>query len=325
MANARRKISSTGRGDLETGENPLIAETPTEQPFSSVVKGKNSSIATKAKTMAAATAYRAKGITSELSASNGTNLFGKIVTMAILIVALLDLYWWATPADTRLNHMKSLNDQMSKFAFSVGGKKEELKEEIDDVNEKIDEKKKALADYLPIVSKGHHEGELGSLKDVHKDLIDALKDDHQNQIESLKAEHEKALKSESEKAFADIGSLKDEHQKQIDSLKAEHEKALADIKAEYDKLTKDKQAAVDNLVEAIKNDESQLEDLKEEEAILEDLDTGTYNFCPECDFNHAGLSTSCGKRKNYLVDHYGNAPEDAEKAVITWDSNCKKQ
>uniref|UniRef100_A0A7S2HV44 Uncharacterized protein n=1 Tax=Helicotheca tamesis TaxID=374047 RepID=A0A7S2HV44_9STRA len=120
-----------------------------------------------------------------------------------------------------------MNEQMSKFAFSIRDQKEELKEEIEDVSERI------VEEHLTLES-----GE--------------------------------------------------------------------------------KEADADKLQEAIEEDVVKLKELKEEQASLEN----TANFCPGCQFSYGGLTTSCGKRRDYLINHHGNTKEDAEKAVIHWDSNC---
>jgi len=188
---------------VEAGVSPITAEDPKQQSFvSSVAKEKNRS-------------------------SKVIDLIAKILMVVTILVTLLDLYWYLIPHDVKLNHKKILNEQMSKFAFSIRDQKEELKEEIEDVSERI------VEEHLTLES-----GE--------------------------------------------------------------------------------KEADADKLQEAIEEDVVKLKELKEEQASLEN----TANFCPGCQFSWEGLITSCGKRRDYLINHHGSPKEDAEKAVIHWDSNC---
>eukprot|EP00565_Helicotheca_tamesis_P003303 CAMPEP_0185728704 /NCGR_PEP_ID=MMETSP1171-20130828/4067_1 /TAXON_ID=374046 /ORGANISM="Helicotheca tamensis, Strain CCMP826" /LENGTH=233 /DNA_ID=CAMNT_0028397441 /DNA_START=70 /DNA_END=771 /DNA_ORIENTATION=+ len=231
MVNTRRKISNTGRDDLQL---PLASADDKERrdPMS---KAKQS-------------------VVSKLSGAH--NLSGNFITGLIILVVLLDVYWYVTPHETKVAHMQSLNDQMSSYAASINKQKADMKEAADGVINRIDEDKKSLADYLlPIVGRSEHEAEVNTLK------------------------------------------------------------------ADYEKLSKEKQEVVEKMQEQIQKNEELLEKLKKAESVI---GPDISKFCETCPFSYYNLSTKCGKRKDYLVQTYGNDEESAMKAVMTWDSGCIK-
>lgn len=46
------------------------------------------------------------------------------------------------------------------------------------------------------------------------------------------------------------------------------------------------------------------------------------SFCAQCPFNKDGLSTTCGRRKDYILQKYGGDNESIILAVIDLDSGC---
>lgn len=77
----------------------------------------------------------------------------------------------------------------------------------------------------------------------------------------------------------------------------------------------------------IKNEKGDIEKIKEkidedEKKTKADVKT----FCESCKFYHeaSGLRTTCGARKQFLVDRYGNTEEMAIRAVVEWDPSCQK-
>mmetsp|Transcript_1054 Transcript_1054/g.1538 ORF Transcript_1054/g.1538 Transcript_1054/m.1538 type:complete len:267 (+) Transcript_1054:63-863(+) len=265
MATSRRKKSDSFQKDLEIGLAPLSTNREDDSEI------ENEAVVTEVEKIPLTKVFEANPNTS------GSNRLGKIIMVAIVLVVLVDIYIYATPKDEQAAHLKQLNERMEKFADSIRGQKEAIEEEIGEETKRLAEDKKSLNDFLPIVAKSHHEGE--------------------------------------------IINLKNEHQNSIDGLKSQHEEEMSAIKAEYDKLSKEKQEAVNKLQEQIKNHEKTLGNLQEKGASLK-FDAS--KFCPECSFNYAGLKTTCGARKDYLVNVHKDNEEDALQAVVTWDSGCKK-
>mmetsp|Transcript_4886 Transcript_4886/g.9314 ORF Transcript_4886/g.9314 Transcript_4886/m.9314 type:complete len:224 (+) Transcript_4886:93-764(+) len=74
---------------------------------------------------------------------------------------------------------------------------------------------------------------------------------------------------------------------------------------------------------AVSAEEQRLQaEIDRKKAELEQRQKKIASFCDWCSFNHGGLQTTCGARRDYLIDNYGDSPEAAVLAVMGWDPAC---
>mmetsp|Transcript_56485 Transcript_56485/g.83975 ORF Transcript_56485/g.83975 Transcript_56485/m.83975 type:complete len:221 (-) Transcript_56485:1196-1858(-) len=115
---ARRKISSSGKNYVELGE-----------PSAPAVDVENSG---------------ASDQTNEEQKDNSRSITGCILTVLIVLLLLVDGYWFATPEATKVEHIRILNKQLVEYSDSFDEVKEALYKQIGYYTSQIEEEKEAI-------------------------------------------------------------------------------------------------------------------------------------------------------------------------------------
>eukprot|EP00591_Stephanopyxis_turris_P008499 CAMPEP_0195517268 /NCGR_PEP_ID=MMETSP0794_2-20130614/10273_1 /TAXON_ID=515487 /ORGANISM="Stephanopyxis turris, Strain CCMP 815" /LENGTH=252 /DNA_ID=CAMNT_0040646043 /DNA_START=55 /DNA_END=813 /DNA_ORIENTATION=+ len=110
---------------------------------------------------------------------------------------------------------------------------------------------------------------------------------------------------------------------------AKHEEEIAKFKtnrdAEVAKLNSElasKQVEIAHLKDDISNNKDALHKVK---AIIDKTKGDLNLFCASCPFEANGLKTTCGARKEYMMNKQKSGEDVAMEAVMTLDPNCKKE
>ena len=93
-----------------------------------------------------------------------------------------------------------------------------------------------------------------------------------------------------------------------------------------EQATKEAAVTVDTQPEAepaVSAEQQQLQaEIDHKKAELEAKQKKVNSFCAYCPFNFGGLRTTCGKRRDYILNTYGGEPDSATLAVIEWVPSC---
>ena len=115
---------------------------------------------------------------------------------------------------------------------------------------------------------------------------------------------------------------KGHHEEELAKLATEHKEEMAKLQEDHDKLKEHHEEEISTLEESIAQSKAELEKLRD---ALGGLKIDPEKFCAECPFDHSGLRTTCGARRDFLMGRHGSTQEDAVEAVAKWDPNCLKK
>mmetsp|Transcript_37558 Transcript_37558/g.55302 ORF Transcript_37558/g.55302 Transcript_37558/m.55302 type:complete len:257 (+) Transcript_37558:58-828(+) len=107
------------------------------------------------------------------------------------------------------------------------------------------------------------------------------------------------------------------HDEEIAKWKSHHDEEVLKLQSELSS----KETEITNLKNDLNNNKDKLEEVKKE---IETEKVDLSLFCVECSFDYNGLKTTCGNRKDYLMNVHKDEEDVATEAVMKWDPNCKK-
>jgi len=163
---ARRKIGSSGRNDVELGEPSADLKTP-----------------------------NASDQTYEEQDNNRCSIISIIIALALVILLLVDGYWFATPEATKVEHIRILNKQLVEYSDSYHEAKEALYKQIGYYTSQIEEEKEAIEEEKEAIEE--EKEAIEEEKEAIEEEKEAKEDDG---LVKLKAENEH-LKKEKDAAL----------------------------------------------------------------------------------------------------------------------------
>mmetsp|Transcript_37556 Transcript_37556/g.55300 ORF Transcript_37556/g.55300 Transcript_37556/m.55300 type:complete len:231 (+) Transcript_37556:46-738(+) len=170
------------------------------------------------------------------------------------------------------------------------------------VNEKLEQLTVSIQMSKEMVTT-EFEGLTKSLGSGHEELISKLEAENkllQNMVETLKT------------------GTDSKHEEDIAKFKADRNAEVAKLNLEVSA----KQQEITNLKDDITTNKDALEKVQ---AIIDKTKVDVSLFCAECIFDANGMKkTTCGKRKEYLMNKHGTREDVAIEAVMTWDLDCKQ-
>eukprot|EP00591_Stephanopyxis_turris_P009115 CAMPEP_0195506870 /NCGR_PEP_ID=MMETSP0794_2-20130614/417_1 /TAXON_ID=515487 /ORGANISM="Stephanopyxis turris, Strain CCMP 815" /LENGTH=171 /DNA_ID=CAMNT_0040633331 /DNA_START=239 /DNA_END=754 /DNA_ORIENTATION=- len=170
------------------------------------------------------------------------------------------------------------------------------------VNEKLDQLTVSIQKSKEMMT-AEFEDLTKSLGSVHGELISKLESENK-----LLRDLAETLKNETDA----------QHEEEIAKFMTDRDAEIAKLNSELS--TKQKEIA--HLKDDISNNKDSLRKVK---ATLDKMKGDLSLFCASCPFDANGLKTTCGARKEYIMNKHKSAEDVAIEAVMTWDPNCKKE
>jgi len=227
---------------------------------------------------------------------------------------------------------KEENDahKLDEIASDLMAQEEKLLSETKNLRSKVSDERDDLINKLAVASDEIMSGnDSTNYNDQIEELVSEL-DEKEKLIEKLRVgindnKHNGAPSSEVSEKEAEIKTLDKEFQNLESEIETEITSTIEEDETEdknYLEASILQTLDLKELKTKLQKDTESLEDIQD---TLDTLGKETATFCDDCHFHHGGISSKCGKRKDYLMRAHNDPEILAKAAVIKWDPNCRKQ
>lgn len=263
-------------------------------------------------------------VTRRCTQERNVSLWSGVKVLAVLYTFVLTV-WFLQSQEQNDTH------KLDEFASDLMAQEEKLLSETKSLRSRVSDERDDLINKLAVASDEITSGtDNANYNEQIEELVSEL-DEKEKLIEKLRVE----INDNKHDGGAPSSEVS-EKEAEIKTLNKEFQNLESEIETEIKSTIKEDEMEDKNYLEAsilqtldlkelktkLQQDTASLEDIQD---TLDALGKETATFCEDCHFHHGGISSKCGKRKDYLMRAHNDPEIVAKAAVIKWDSNCRKQ